>query len=333
MKKVLILSISLLCLFMLTGCGKYGKSEIMKDLNKKIKNTKAYYVEGEMEIINNEDTYKYNVKVSYKAKDYYKVSLKNQSNNHEQIILKNDDGVYVLTPSLNKSFKFESEWPYNNSQVYLLQSVVNDINNDKALSFEEKDDRYVFTTSVNYPNNRSLVKQMIYFDKKLNLKEIHVINEKGTAEIKMTYKTIDNSPTFSDDYFALTKNIEASVIDENTKVVTSIDDTIFPMFLPENTKLQAQDTIAKSDGERVILTFSGDKPFVLVEETVSIPKELEIIPTIGEPTLLMDTIGSLSTNSVSWISNGMEYYVASEVMSQDELISVAKSISTIPVMK
>ena len=132
----------------------------------------------------------------------------------------------VLTPSLNKSFKFESEWPYNNSQVYLLQSVVNDINNDKALSFEEKDDRYVFTTSVNYPNNRSLVKQMIYFDKKLNLKEIHVINEKGTAEIKMTYKTIDNSPTFSDDYFALTKNIETSVIDENTKVVTSIDDTI-----------------------------------------------------------------------------------------------------------
>ena len=102
MKKVLILSISLLCLFMLTGCGKYGKSEIMKDLNKKIKNTKAYYVEGEMEIINNEDTYKYNVKVSYKAKDYYKVSLKNQSNNHEQIILKNDDGVYVKTQESTK---------------------------------------------------------------------------------------------------------------------------------------------------------------------------------------------------------------------------------------
>ena len=81
---------------------KSGKSEIMKDLNKKIKNTKAYYVEGEMEIINNEDTYKYNVKVSYKAKDYYKVSLKNQSNNHEQIILKNDDGVYVLTHKSTK---------------------------------------------------------------------------------------------------------------------------------------------------------------------------------------------------------------------------------------
>lgn len=332
MKKNFLI-ILMLIVFFVTGCGKSGKNDIVDKINKKVKAMDSYQITGILSITNNEDTYNYDVKASYKAKDNYRVSLVNKSNNHEQIILKNDDGVYVLTPSLNKSFKFESEWPYNNSQVYLLQSVVNDINNDKALSFEEKDDRYVFTTSVNYPNNRSLVKQMIYFDKKLNLKEIHVINEKGTAEIKMTYKTIDNSPTFSDDYFALTKNIETSVIDENTKVVTSIDDTIFPMFLPENTKLQAQDTIAKSDGERVILTFSGDKPFVLVEETVSIPKELEIIPTIGEPTLLMDTIGSLSTNSVSWISNGMEYYVASEVMSQDELISVAKSISTIPVMK
>ena len=84
--------------------------------------------------------------------------------------------MYVLTPSLNKSFKFESEWPYNNSQVYLLQSLINDINNDKSLSFEEKEDKYVFTTEVNYPNNRTLIKQNIYLDKKLNLKEVHVLN-------------------------------------------------------------------------------------------------------------------------------------------------------------
>jgi len=42
-----------------------------------------------------------------KKKDMYKVSLTNKANNHEQIILKNNDGVYVLTPSLNKSFKFQ----------------------------------------------------------------------------------------------------------------------------------------------------------------------------------------------------------------------------------
>ena len=29
----------------------------------------------------------------------------------------------MVTPSLNKSFKFQSDWPYNNSQVYLINSI------------------------------------------------------------------------------------------------------------------------------------------------------------------------------------------------------------------
>ena len=84
-----------------------------------------------MEIVNNEDTYKYNVEVSYKHKDYYKVEKVNTLNNHEQVILRNDDGVYVVTPSLNKSFKFQSDWPYNNSQIYLLGSIIEDLTEDE----------------------------------------------------------------------------------------------------------------------------------------------------------------------------------------------------------
>lgn len=332
MKKVLgILAIAILLLT--SGCGKYRMKEIVKDLNKEMKGLKAYYVEGKMEIYNNEDIYTYDVTVSYKNDNFYRVSLKNTSNNHEQIILKNNDGVYVLTPSLNKSFKFESEWPYNNSQVYLLQSLINDINNDKSLSFEEKEDKYVFTTEVNYPNNRTLIKQNIYLDKKLNLKEVHVLNESGNAEIKMVYNKIDKSPTFNDNYFELNKNLEAVSDVDITKQVVSIDDVIFPMYIPENTALSSQDTIAKTNGERIILTFSGDKPFVLIEETVDIKDEFEIIPTIGEPTMLVDTVGLVSSNSVSWISGGMEYYIASDVLSNEEMVMVAKSISTIPVMK
>lgn len=331
MKK--IISICAILMLLLTGCVKYGEKEVLKDLNKNIEGLKSYYLEGKMEIINNEDTYKYDVNVSYKEDDYYKVSLKNESNNHEQIILKNDEGVYVLTPSLNKSFKFESEWPYNNSQVYLLESLLDDINNDKELSFEEKDEGYIFTSSVNYPNNRTLTKQKIYLDKDLNIKEVEVLNDQGITEIKMTFTNIDKKPTFTDDYFTLQKNLETAVIEEEINPVTSIDEAVFPMFLPENTTLKSQDVVTKDNGERVILTFGGDKPFILIEETVGVEEELEIIPTLGEPTLLIDTIGSLSDNSVSWISKGMHYYITSENLSQEELVTIAKSISTIPVMK
>ncbi len=320
-------------LLLLTGCGKTTKKDILNDIGKKINSMDSYYAEGDMEIINNEDVYKYDIKVSYKAKDFYKVSLENESNGHEQIILKNNEGVYVLTPSLNKSFKFESEWPYSNSQVYLLESILKDMKNDKSLEFKEENGNYVFTSKVNYPNNRTLIKQNIYFDKNLNLKKVEVINEDGNTEIKMIFNKIDKNPKFDDDYFSLNRNIEVSKVGESVKTVNKIEDAIFPMYLPDNTTLKSKDTIAKNDGERIILTFAGDKPFVLVEETISISDELEIIPTVGEPTMLMDTIGSLSDDSISWISNGMQYYITSKVLSDEELLSVAKSISTIPVMK
>lgn len=167
----------------------------------------------------------------------------------------------------------------------------------------------------------------------MDLKKVEVLNENGTAEIILDVTRFDKKPTFSDDYFSLNKNLEVSKTDEEVKLVTKIEEAIFPMFVPENTSLTAQNIISKDMGERVILTFSGEKPFVLVEETVSKSEDFEVIPTIGEPTLLMDSIGSLSEDSVSWIKDGIEYYIASNDLTKEEMLSVAKSISTIPVMK
>ena len=165
MKKVFGLILLMVSCVGLTGCFGSDKN-IAETFEKKVKKLKSYHISGELEIMNNEDSHKYNIDVAYKEEDNFRVSLKNKTNNHEQIILKNSEGVFVLTPSLNKSFKFQSEWPYNNSQSYLLQTLVNDIKNDKKVKTIEKKNEYIITTKVNYPNNSSLVKQKIYLDKK-----------------------------------------------------------------------------------------------------------------------------------------------------------------------
>ena len=121
-KKMLFLLI--LGLFILSGCGKVSEKDIIKEFSKKVDNSDSYYIEGSLDIVNNEDIYTYDVKVSYAKKDNYKVELTNTVNNHQQIILRNSDGVYVVTPRINKSFKFQSDWPYNNSQVYLLNQIL-----------------------------------------------------------------------------------------------------------------------------------------------------------------------------------------------------------------
>ena len=342
MKKTFLIFI--LAVIFLTGCGKTSSSKVVEEFDKKINNLKSYYVEGVMELINNEDIYTYNVKVSYKKNDYYKIDLVNTTNNHEQVILRNDTGIYVITPSLNKSFKFQSDWPYNNSQVYLLTSLVDDINNTDNISMKEVDNKYVLTSNVNYPNNDKLASQEIYMDKNYNVKEVRVLDKDGNVEIKMTFDKIDYSPKFKDNYFDLNQIIEEKNIGSNTdnkdntdnkteqtKSTATIDDIVYPMYLPTNTYLTSQEKVSTSTGERLILTFDGDNPFVLVEEVSNANAEHVIVPTFGELELLADSVAIVNNNSVNWYSNGIEYYLASNTMKTGEILEIVRSISVLPV--
>ena len=103
-----------------------------------MEDSNSYKLKGELEISNNDDIYNYDIEVSHKDNKYYKVVMENKSNSYVQVILKNDDGVYIVTPSLNKSFKFQSEWPYDNSQIYLYDSLIKDIENDNERYIAER---------------------------------------------------------------------------------------------------------------------------------------------------------------------------------------------------
>ena len=315
----------------LCGCGKYTAPDAQKDLEKKINNLKGYSLSGEMEITNNDDVYKYDVDVSYSKSDKYKVSLKNKTNNHEQIILKNQDGVYVLTPSLNKSFKFQSDWPYNNSQVYLLQTLLSDIQNDSDKKFKTTSSGFIFITDVNYPNNSDLIKQKIYFDKKLNPVKVEVLNDEEDVLIKMSFKKVDFKANFKNKFFTLDNNMKASD-QETAKTVSKIDEEIYPMYIPKNTKLSKKETVSLDNGERIIMTFEGENPFMLVQQTASL-SDGSVISVDGFPYQMATSVAAISDNMISWISNGIEYYVVADSMSDEELISVASSIAVLPTGK
>ena len=364
------LCIALVMTLLLTGCGTLNEDKIKENFIKDSENLKSYYIEGEMSLTNNDDTYKYDVEVSYKKDENYKVVLTNKANDYKQIILKNSDGVYVISPSINKSFKFQSTWPNNNSQVYLLGSLVNDLKNDKEAIFEQQDNNFIFTTKVNYPNNPTYQKQQIILDKNSTLKQVKVLDEKNVSYIEFTVSNIDKKPTFDDEYFKLEKVAKEYQIDaENTKdnnqkqndntkqdsndeteeqqnnqeqteeqqgqetpkeeTTSSLEDSLFPFYLPTNTSLSNKETIQTENGQRMIMTFSGDNPFILVQETVKASDELTIVPTYGEPFLLIDTVGSLTDVSYTWTSNGIEYYIASDTMNKQELLQVAKSLNIV----
>ena len=353
MKKILMIITLSFMIILLSGCGKYNEKSITKDINKKYNSIKGYYLEGDMTVYNNENIYRYNVKSSYEN-DRYRVSLLNKSNDNEQIILRNDDGVYVLTPSLNKSFKFQSNWPNNTSQVYLPKSLSKDILKDKKIKMKENNKGYIIYTKPLYTNNKNLNNEEISFDKKLNIKEVKVFDKNGNIQIKMVYKEFDPKATFSKKYFSVSENMKSSINTSKNKETNNLnkkeesefdkeekeeektsltEDTVYPMFLPKGTYLSNEESVSKEDKERVILTFDGDFPFILVEESVFKEDSLDEVLVYGEPTLLVDSVVALSDSSANFISNGVEYYLASENLSKQDIIDVIESISQVPIMK
>ena len=55
--------------------------------------------------------------------------------------------------------------------------------------------------------------------------------------------------------------------DTNT---ASLEEIVYPMYVPTDTYLSAQDVVKTEDGERVILTFTGESQFILIQENSSI---------------------------------------------------------------
>ena len=322
MKKYLVVLLGVLCLF---GCGKADQSNVKDEFVKNISKKNSYLVKGTMNIISNEDTFSYNVTVA-KSNDNYRVNLVNTINNHEQVILRSNNEVYVVTPSLNKSFKFQSEWPDNGSQAYLLNSLVNDINNDSESKAEADGDGFVISSKVNYPNNANLVSEKIYLDKKSNLKKVEVLDKDGKVKITVNYTSRDFKPTCKDDYFKLESLIDEECCkDKETSAL--MDDIVYPLYLPSNTYLSTKDTVNTESGNRVILTFTGDSPFTLIEEKTVANSEFEIIPVYGEPLMLSETMGALSSNSLYFTSNNVDFYLSSDKLSGNELLTIAESIT------
>ena len=373
-----IIGLTLAILLLVTGCGEKSGEDVVKSVSDKVSEASSYNLKGNMEIYTNEETFTYSIEVDFLKDNFYKVKMVNQTNNHEQIILRNSDAVYVITPSLNKSFKFQSEWPENSSQAYILASILSDINNDSSKTIEEVDGSYVVKSVVNYPNNPDLAYQKTTMDKDGNLKKNEIYNDKDELKMKVTFTSIDYKASLKEEDFVLeqyitedteentdTKEQTNTDTEENTpnnqennnttedksetdcegeackeeetengacegdactEETGSIENILYPLYVPSNTYLSSSDKVNTDVGDRIILTFAGDKNFVLVEEAATVAEEFEIIPVYGDPLIVNDTIGALGANSLSWTKDNISYYLTGTDLSTEELLTIGESI-------
>lgn len=328
MKKILSCFLVFILLFILIGCGgRKSPEDVIKTLGEKVDNLEKYEVTAVMEIQENDKTRVFDIEISYLKPNYYKVELTNRQNNNVQIILKNDEGVYILTPALNKSFKFQSDWPLNSSQSYLYQSLVKDVLNDKEPLVVDEEGNYVIETKTNYREVRNLTTQKIIIDSKTFLpKEVFVYDSDNTQKIHVVFEEFNTKVNLTPENFTV-DNVLAEALAKLGEGydVFSDREIMYPTFLPQEAALVDEEIIDTSDGKKAIMSFNGDINFTVVQDFIGLSEDLDTEYVNGEPVILSGTVGVITSTSIKWYDNGIEFYVVSQDMTEEELILVANS--------
>lgn len=316
--------------FALSACGSKSQEDVVKDLSGKLEDLKGYKVKAKMTLQMGTDPQTYDVEIWHKEPSYYRVDLKNAQKDQSQMILRNDDGVFVLTPALNKSFRFQSDWPENSSQAYLYESLIKDIIEDSEAKFSSTKEHYVFETKTRYQNNKMLPLQEVKLNKKdLTPVSVKVMDPDRKALVTVEFSDADFNATFDKKDFDMAKNMTGAQLE--VPVMADLGDEEFTVKYPsiemEDVSLIEEKPMETENGKRVILTYDGEKSFTLIQEKATvIPTAIAPTTVSGEPVDLGFTIGALSSNSLSWTYQGVDYTLASNDLSEEEMISLARSV-------
>lgn len=303
---------------------KNDSSETVKNL---LNDLHSYHLVADMEITNQEEVDVYEVSVDYAKQDdieYFKVSITDKAMNQTQNILRNQEGVYVITPSLNQIFKFEGDWPLNSLKPYLIQSMIQIVNQEDSEILNEDEEVYV-KSNVNYPNNSNYNIQEMYFDEEGNIKELYIRNSDEIIQLSLIFKTVEYNNNIDFTTFEVPSELQSQV---SSNIISEENLPLYPMQIFDSS-LQNSNSVETNGSVKHILTYSGDRNFSIIQEIVETPEDTKTVIMSGNFIDTMTTFGFYDGDYLTIMKDNVEYTIYSDDLSMEEMIEVLNSIQVV----
>ena len=274
----------IMCVIVLVaGCGKKSADDVVKDLSNVVSGMDSYHGTALMTLHTGETPQEYLVDVSYRKPSYYRIAMTNENKDVTQIVLRNDEGVFVLTPSLNKSFRFKSDWPDNQGQVYLYETLVRSIIGDKTRQLASGENAYVFDVAANY-NSSSLVRQKIWLNKENYApQQVQVSDANAKVLVDLKFSDFKFGTKFNKDAFDMERNMTAgstAVPQAGTPEAAGAD----PAVDTNNTQQSQEPGSAEGQEEKTDEAAGNEQPGAAAESTEGGEPDSQK-PSVGEPSI------------------------------------------------
>lgn len=322
MKKIYIIGVTIVLVIVSTFLFFKWKGNSLEKTLEKAQAYSKYELICDMEMVQNDELKSYEVKVDFlknKKQKYYKVELYDKSLNQSQIIIKNKEGVYVLTPTLNQVFKFQSEWPDNSPKPYIYSSLISLLKDNKV---EKIKNGYQVEGKIKYPNDARIVKEEIIFDKNLNPQRITCLDKDETEIIIVKVKEFNTKKNIKTQHFNQDKVLEESKSDYKTVSA----DILYPVAIMGST-LESE-TVSTIEGDKNhILRFTGEKNFTIVESQEK--KDEAVVNMMNDEVIdLIDGFAYYSDGKLSMINSGVMCSLYSNDLTKDEMVSIMTSMQS-----
>lgn len=290
----------------------------------------SYLLEGVMEVAEGEDTKSYDVSVKYLKQDdqdYFRVAMKDSGMDQEQEIIRNAEGVFVVTPTLNQIFKFQGNWPSNSLKPYLLQSM-REIAADESAQIEQTEEGYQISAGVTYPNNRNFTQQEMVFSDDLKIKSMQIFDDDHVLQMKMLFSKVDYEPGLTAEDFQVPQQLEKETAAEP---ITDEDLPLMPM--ETFGAVLSNSSVVENDGKvQYVLEYTGEKNLTIVEEVAESEETTQTIIMSGSLVDGLNMVGRYDGNHMTSVINSVRYTIYSDDLSEEEMSAVLQSMQVV-VMK
>ena len=115
---------------------------------------------------------------------------------------------------------------------------------------------------------------------------------------------------------------EPAVEDEQTGF-----QTYYPSLTWEGLKLLEDENVKTDNGIRSFMTYGGKKNLSSFSNQQSARKIKWSVSVEGDPVDLGFTVAALTDKSISWEHDGISFFIASDMLTKEEMIEVASSMA------
>lgn len=306
--------VALVLLLTASGCGR-SEGDVLEDLKALKENLKHYKSTAEMKVRVPNVEQVYRIETWFQEPNFYRIQLADAQGRVQQVVIRNEQGVHIVSPQLKKSFRFNGDWAENQGHLYLFGPVIDRILESPDRTFTREEGTVVFQL-VARPENPLVHRQRIALDARtLYPREIVLFDRDGKELVTVEFEQFDPGARFKPEDFDPQRVLAEGPKERPAWTSGSRFGVIEPAWLPEGWKR----VDIREEGGTVVLRYQGQQGALALTEKR--PESLQaVLPVSGK---LWDLLGVPAVvteghaKTMYWMHNGVEFTMTASLPVED----------------